>query len=533
MYDGKRAAWSSTDLGDGTLFTVTDINLDEEQGRPPRQKPDIMDLRVIKAKRVDISHLQIYMNGKTSWDVSVLEAINFFNHLMRIGPSRKFINFGGSYFRREIQDKRDMADLGPYNEAYKGVYQSIRPAQGGKLIVNVDVSNGAFWKYGHMINHAVNLLHLNNVDTMVGHLLANDVNRQKNVQGWNNTLAARRKEAEGMLSRRLKGVTFTSSCQAEGQRRVYRVQSILYPNAQEQKVKVKINSHEETMTLEQFYKKKFKNAVFKYPTLPLVRTAKPGIVFPLEFCIVERDQRFIHKLTPDQTARMINFAVTDGHDRAQRVRLGAQMMNWKDDHWLKQYQLLVDQQMIKTNARILPPPHVNYDPTSRGRNNQMERKVIVSDGRWNLQGKKFVKKGQLDSWGILVLTRYAQQRFKKGPGDQEDDPRNYASPQVTGAINSFLMQLGNCGVRLGPNAKNPVLQGFNGQNATQSTQKLADACLNRFKTPPQLLCFICYDKSTEPYATIKKYCDTVLGVVSQGEQVSSPIIITRKRLTHL
>ena len=517
LYDGKRAAWSMTDLGDGNLLKVADINLDEEQGRQPRTKPDILDLRIIKAKKVNIGLLQTYMDGKMSWDVPILEAINFFNHLMRSTPAKQYINFGGSYFRREISEQRDIAVLGPYNEAYKGVYQSIRPAQGGKLIVNVDVSNGTFWRPDLMVNHAVHLLRLSSLSELVGHLLGNDINRQRDPAAWQKAVTARKKAATDMLSRRLRGLLFTSTCQTEGPKRKYKVAEIRFPNAQEQKIKVKVNGDSGMMTVEQFYKKKFPNSHFRNPTLPLVRTHKADVVFPLEFCLIERDQRFMHKLTPDQTANMIRFAVTDGHDRAHRVKLGTQMLNWKDDPWLKQYQLSVEQEMINTKARVLPAPQVNYDPASKNRNNQPERRLVVSNGKWNLQGKKFYKKGQLDSWGILILTKYALLRHKKNQlPDDPGDSRNYTSPELAKSINGFVQQLANCGVRLGPNAKSPVTYGFNGNNPSQSMHKLWEACLARFKTPPQLLCFVCVDKGVEPYSTIKKYCDTVLGCVSQG-----------------
>ena len=61
---------------------------------------------------------------------------------MRVTPSKTMYPIKRSFFHHEMVAR---ASIGGGIEAMKGVYQSIRAAQGGRLIVNVDTSNSCFW----------------------------------------------------------------------------------------------------------------------------------------------------------------------------------------------------------------------------------------------------------------------------------------------------------------------------------------------------------------------------------------------------
>lgn len=85
---------------------------------------------------------------------------------MRETPSKIMIAIKRSFFHQKITAR---ASIGGGVEAMKGIYQSIRVAQvsghrfvvnfilmqgqGGKMVVNVDVSNSTFW--GNWSMHAV------------------------------------------------------------------------------------------------------------------------------------------------------------------------------------------------------------------------------------------------------------------------------------------------------------------------------------------------------------------------------------------
>ena len=68
------------------------------------------------------------------------------DHVMREWPSQNYTQIKKSFFQRGEQ----RFDLGGGVEAFKGVFASLRPVLDDKfnksLSVNVDVSNGTFWR---------------------------------------------------------------------------------------------------------------------------------------------------------------------------------------------------------------------------------------------------------------------------------------------------------------------------------------------------------------------------------------------------
>ena len=70
---------------------------------------------------------------------------DFLDHLLRETPSKHLINFKRSYFSR-VANVHERTTVGGGIEALKGVYQSLRAAEGQKLVINVDVSNSCFWQ---------------------------------------------------------------------------------------------------------------------------------------------------------------------------------------------------------------------------------------------------------------------------------------------------------------------------------------------------------------------------------------------------
>lgn len=164
-----------------------EVDLDKERNTPAKEGRPPNKHRVIirKTNEVNLSALKYYLERKAVFDNSVLEAISktsaviicclstnnnkdFLDHLLRETPSKTNIAMKRSYFSREKLGKEGnnlggKKDLTGGVEALKGVYQSIRmaevfsptllgfenhwqAAQGGKLVINADVSNSTFWK---------------------------------------------------------------------------------------------------------------------------------------------------------------------------------------------------------------------------------------------------------------------------------------------------------------------------------------------------------------------------------------------------
>jgi eukaryotic translation initiation factor 2C len=96
--------------------------------------------------------LDAYLSGKTQYDKSVIAGITFLDHLIRETPAKKFVAIRRSFFQRA-----DHRLLEGGVEAWKGIFQSIRAAQGGRLIMNVDVATSCFWAEGTLMELAMSV----------------------------------------------------------------------------------------------------------------------------------------------------------------------------------------------------------------------------------------------------------------------------------------------------------------------------------------------------------------------------------------
>lgn len=102
------------------------VDLDQERGRKKVRRDAIFRVQVRPAKSIEMYALQAYIEKKRGWDDSVNEAVTFVNHLLRHTPSTTLMAIKRSFFHR-VED--DVADLGYGVIAYKGIYQSFRPAE--------------------------------------------------------------------------------------------------------------------------------------------------------------------------------------------------------------------------------------------------------------------------------------------------------------------------------------------------------------------------------------------------------------------
>lgn len=146
----------------------------------------------------------------------------------------------------------------------------------------------------------------------------------------------------------------------------------------------------------EYYLKRY-DIHLEWPDMPVVETTKKGVVYPLELCFMAPAQRYPYKLDERQTAAMIKFAVTKPEQRKQTIQDGLELLDWKNDQYLTNYGLIIDPNMLKTDARILKPPEVLYGKGMTA--------TPGFSGRWDLRGKVFLKgnSAPLKSWGVCVV----------------------------------------------------------------------------------------------------------------------------------
>lgn len=163
IFDGNKLAWSGRKVDRDIKVTV---DLDQEQGRTPRDKPDQHRVVIRCTNTVGFQTLLAHLQGRASFDNTCLETINFADHLLRQTPSQKYSSIKRNFFQKG--EKR--FDLGGGVEAFKGIFASLRVVHPGRLSVNLDVANGTFWVSQPLTKAALAVCGCRDVPSLVNEL---------------------------------------------------------------------------------------------------------------------------------------------------------------------------------------------------------------------------------------------------------------------------------------------------------------------------------------------------------------------------
>ena len=477
IWDGNKLAWSLKKYGDVRFM----VDLDEEQGRP-RSRDGKNEFRVhIKvSKSLDLSSINALLEGRIQHNNNVLEAVNFLDHLMREGPSNDntLIQVRRSFFKRG----GSRMDLGGSIEVFRGVYQTIRPAQGNKMVINLDVANTCFWKPQPLMNTIV----------------------EKN--GWrdSNDIVRRFQDSNEVraTAKYLKKLTVKAKFNGNPQPNTeWKIEKVADVTATTHRIEWRDPQSGqptgEKLTVAAYFKRKY-NVTIQFASLPLIQMTKKmkgnPIYYPMELLVVVENQRYGAKLDENQTANMIKFAVSPPNVRAQSINEGKGWLNWKTDKYFQEYGLKINDQQIVTQARVLPPPGVKFK-------NKTEQPG--TKGRWDLRGKQFItpNPAELKSWGIGFFdgrVKMSAQQVEKFAMDFIKAYRGHGGTVANGKPHMMML----------PN------------DAGKAVQDLHQATGNAFNSRPQLLIFLVQNRNSQHYLRIKKSCDCRFGVVSQVMQAA-------------
>ncbi|OJJ51616.1 hypothetical protein ASPZODRAFT_435068 [Penicilliopsis zonata CBS 506.65] len=476
IFDGNKLAWSMNNYE--KEFNAL-VDLDAEQGRPPSTKTNnTFRILVRKTKQVNLAVLTAWLNGKISMNEPVLEALNFFDHVLREWPSTKFLAIKRSFF----DEQGDNKDLGNGVLAFKGVYQAIRSALPGRLVVNIDVSNTCFWARTSFMGAAMAVLDCRDLQHLI-HLT-------KPISDGHGGLT----ESNGFYEvhkrlRKLQVQPHYRGCPVLGTNFI--VKGLLNASARTYTIDIKdrATGTTKTMTVEAYFKSKY-NVILDYWELPMVEMTKKNVVYPMEVLTIHGLHKYPWKLNEWQTSHMIKYAASRPAERLQSVQKSKAMLDHSNDPVLQAFGLQVDQNMIRTKARLLPNPEIQFGGGAKLNPG--------TNGRWDLRGKKFLQpnKRPLESWGIGYF-----------PGKRNAINRTQVETFCDGFMKGYAGHGGNV-------AKRPVIVELK-EDIGDAIKTLYNATGVKFQKDPQLLLIVVPDKNSFTYLRIKKSCDCRWGVPSQ------------------
>ncbi|KAI3899299.1 hypothetical protein MKW92_024320 [Papaver armeniacum] len=472
VYDGRKSLFTAGPLPFQGMEFVVDL-ADKEPAKGGAKKTDKdgkgafprrerkFKVAIKLASRPDMHYLHQFLAGRQR--DSPQETIQALDVVMRETPTRNYAVVGRSFFSPILGNKMDIGDG---LECWKGYYQSIRPTQMG-LSLNLDVSATSFYQSINVVDYVIRLLNIRDSLRPLS-----DVDRVK----IKRSLRGIRVELTHRNGNRLKvsGITTQPTNQ------------LMFP--------VEDGTNQSVV---RYFKEKY-NIQLKYAHWPCLQAgsdAKP-VYLPMEVCILVEGQKYSKKLNEKQVTGLLKAACQRPKDRESNITKIVKENKYLEDKYAKEFGITVSELMTSiSNARVLPPPMLKYHEEGR------EARIQPRVGQWNMINARMVNGGKVDHWACLNFSQRTNPEAAK-----------YFFQQLVGMCK-------NKGVDINPMPLLPMWSGRSNQieRTLVDLHKEATSKLEKMTGQGkqlQLLIIILPDQ-TGSYGTIKRVCETELGIVSQ------------------
>lgn len=423
-----------------------------------------------------------------------LETIQALNVLMTYGPSSesRIATAGGNkFYPFGSHPQMEYAELGFGLQALRGYFTSVRTSV-SRLLVNVNVATGAFYKPGPLL---VVMREFGG-----GQLPSNDYQYRK--------LAAfvrlLKFETNYLPDRKAKGKT---------KRKQHVITNLSPFNRNSTNIAFDVtdqNGKRTTMTIQEHFKKAY-NINLSAAQAPCVNygTKEDPKWIPAELCTVLPGQLAKRMLAPQQTSEMIRFAARRPHENAESITgPGLQVAKINPmanglNVALSRFGIKVNPQMLTVPGRILPAPELLY----RG-----QKTASPSVGAWNLDPRflgdkpfhRVVK--SLSDWSVLVINSGNRDAINGGPN------------AVRGHLEQFRLALQTYGLNPGPVTQpvfiNVAPNDMANKYFAKISKQILDSLQSQFKTKPSFLFVLLPNDNTTVYDAIKYVCDCQVGIPS-------------------
>ncbi|XP_041992116.1 protein argonaute MEL1-like [Salvia splendens] len=415
------------------------------------------------AAKVDLHHLQQFILGR-QLDLPQ-ETLQLFDVVLRQNPSNSCAVVGRSFFSPMLGD---IGELGNGLMYWKGFYQSLRPTQMG-LSLNIDMSARAFFEPIRVSQY---------VQKHINKDLSRGLSDQDRIK----------------VKKALKGVRVET--QHLGQIRRHKISGITTMSTRQ--LMFSMDGMEAQISVAQYFSQQYSISL-DYPNLPAIQAGsdtKP-IYLPMELCKIVEGQRFSRKLNERQVTALLKATCQRPKDRESSILQMVRKNDYNNDKLVNgQFGINVRSEMVSVDARVLPPPMLKYHET--GKNSL----VTPSVGQWNMIDKKMVNGGKVEFWACINFSRMHS---------------NHAGQFCDDLIDMCCSR----GMEFNQRPLVPV------RNAHGPIEKaLIDLETESSKAGKQLqLLIVILPEMTGSYGTIKRVCETELGIVSQcclPKNVSKP-----------
>ncbi|KAJ0083545.1 hypothetical protein Patl1_30531 [Pistacia atlantica] len=463
-YDGRKSIYTAGALPfDSKEFIVKLSDKDGEGSSSRSSKKDRQFKVAIKlASKPDLYTLQQFLRSKHM--EAPQDIIQVFDVVLRSSPSENYSVVGRSFFSPSLGPKGELGDGIDY---WKGYFQSLRPTQMG-LSLNVDISARSFYEPILVTDFVAKYFNYRELSRPLS-----DQDRIK-------------------VKRALKGVkvllTHTEYAKS------YKITGVsILPISQ---LMFTLDDKTKKVSVVQYFREKYKIGL-KYTFLPALQAGNDAnpIYLPMEISRIAEGQRYTKKLNERQVTALLRATCQRPFDRQNNIREMVRKNNYNGDQFAKEFGIQVGAELAQVDARVLPPPMLNYHESSR------EARVNPGLGQWNMINKKMINGGRVEFWTCVSFSTRVSR----------DLPFQFCEELVNMCISKGMEFNPNPVIRIHSASPNQIEKAL-GDIHRQSTAEIA----RRGQQGKQLqLLVIILPDVTGSYGMIKRICETELGIISQ------------------
>eukprot|EP00177_Eucheuma_denticulatum_P005581 GFKZ01010145.1.p1 GENE.GFKZ01010145.1~~GFKZ01010145.1.p1 ORF type:complete len:937 (+),score=121.83 GFKZ01010145.1:607-3417(+) len=457
-FDGRSIAYAAREVNRGCLATNYELTIGKEGGPPTNDevrdgKTEKVQVRIEHAKYLKFDDLLNHQVGT----IGAAVYIAALDVVLSATPQRKYVQVGRSFYTPDgstgLGRGRGTAS------AWRGFYQSARLSQLG-LVLNVDESFTAFWNRGG--RPLMDLIR--------------DANDGREISCQDN-------RALKDMAQKFKALRIRAS----HTRITYKVHG--FSNRGADRITFESSEDGRRVSIKDYFYSAY-GITLSRPDWPCVRTnPKRDTYLPIEVLTVVENQRLTGLLSQEQTQGIVKIASRKPHIRREAAIRTMQLLNHSRDPVCSGFGVDVKPGLIKVDARVLPPPSIQYK----------DGNVRPRGGQWRPTKERYTTGALLYTWAVVNLTNMRDRDLE-----------------------GFIGVLVSMGRAKGMTIANPRPRIFNcrpdkpGEEMLQIAQKYARTpawCVEKY--PLQFFLVIKERQDSQTYQAIKKSCDLMVGIASQ------------------
>ncbi|KQK14411.1 protein argonaute 7 [Brachypodium distachyon] len=474
-FDGRRDLYSPFEFQEDKAEFFVSLPVTSARCSVVKNNGYILDQQKFKVFKVNIRLVSKlsgeYLNKYLSKDKDGISLPQDYLHaldvILREGAMESSVLVGRSLYPRSMGEAKD---IGGGAVGLRGFFQSLRPTKQG-LALNVDLSLTAFHESTGMIAYLQK-----RCDFLKD--LPHDKNR------------ALAQEERRDVEKALRNIR-VFVCHRETNQR-YHVHSLTEETTEN--LKFRDRSGKDLMVMD-YFKEQYNHDI-QFRNLPCLQIgrSKPCYV-PMELCVVCEGQKFLGKLSDEQTSKILKMGCQRPSERKGIIN-GAveEAFGAKRNSYADQFNLQVSKDMTQLSGRVLLPPKLKFGGGGRIKDITPQR----FDRQWSLLDSHVTEGSKIKSWALISFG---------------------GTPEQHSCIPKFVNQLSSRCEQLGIylNKKTVISPLF------ERIQLLNSVCILESKLKKiqeaasgNLQLLICVmERRHRGYADLKRIAETSIGVVTQ------------------